>query len=392
MIKQPQHIIRQFSNELQWLILLSQQHLNPAEIEKTEALEKLVDWKLLFDLAHKHRLISHIVKQTNKHPGILKPEIKKQLKETQKELSKKALLYSQYLLKIHQALKEKNIPHTFFKGPLLSLDLYQDIGFRDYRDIDLLVSLVHIEKAKSIIQKLGFAMLAPMDNLSNKQKKINYTISHHYHLKKPGLPIEIELHWSLTNPKTYFPLETKKIIDESEYIEIAQHKLPYISKPVNIAFLAAHGAIHQWYRLFWLKDFSEAIRQSTDREIQHAWQLSQKLTLEKTFIQACRLSNLLYKSSIPTFLKRAGYSNSLITYGLKAIGNKDLRQLGVGGKIKFVLYRLKLKPAMNYYFSLIYRLRTHYTDWEVLPLPGSLFFLYYIFRPFILIYKSVFLK
>ena len=392
MIKNPQHIIRQFSNELQLLILLSQQHLNTAEIEKTEALKKLVDWKLLFDLAHKHRLVSHIVKQTNKHQNILKPEIKKQLKETQKELSKKALLYSQYLLKIHQALKEKNIPHTFFKGPLLSLNLYQDIGFRDYRDIDLLVPLGHIEKAKSIIQELGFAMLAPKNALSNKQKKINYTISHHYHLKKPGLPIEIELHWNLTNPKTYFPLETQKIIAGSEYIEIAQHKLPYISKPVNIVFLAAHGAIHQWYRLFWLKDFSETICQSTDRELQDAWQLSQNLTLEKTFIQACWLSNLLYKSSIPTFLKQAGYSNSLFKYGLKAIGNKDLRQQGVSGKIKFVLYRLKLKPNIKYYFSLIFRLRTHYTDWEALPLPANLFFLYYILRPFILVYKSIFLK
>ncbi len=392
MINQHQHIIRQFSNELQLLILLSQQHVNKAELEKIETLEKLVDWKLFFELSRKHRLLSHVVKQINKHPDILKPEIKKQLKEIRKELSKKALLYSQSLLQIHQSLKEKNISHTFFKGPLLSLDLYEDIGFRDYRDIDLLVPLSHIEKAKSIIQELGFAMLAPKDELSNKQKKINYTISHHYHLKKPGLPIEIELHWNLTNPKTYFPLEPQKIIAGSEYIEVAQHKLPYISKPVNIAFLAAHGAIHQWYRLFWLKDFSEAIRQSTDQEIQHAWQLSQKFTLEKTFIQACRLSNLLYKSSIPTFLKRAGYSDSLISFGLKAIGNKDLRQQGVGGKVKFVLYRLKLKPNIKYYFSLIFRLRTHYTDWEALSLPGNLFFLYYILRPFILIYKSIFLK
>jgi len=387
MIKQIEDIIPQFSNELQLLILLSQHDLNKAEIEKIETLEKLVDWKLFFELAHKHRLISHVVKQIKQYPNILKSEIKKQLIEIQQGLSRKALLYSQYVLKIHDRLNQKNIPHTFFKGPLLSLELYKDIGFRDYRDIDLLVPLSHIENARKIIQEFGFVMLAPKKTLSKKQKKINYTISHHYHLTKPNTPIEVELHWNLTNPKTYLSLETKKIITDSINIEIAKQNLPYISKPENIVFLAAHGAIHQWYRLFWLKDFSEIICQSSNEDIYKAWKLSQKNRLGKTFKQACNLSNLLYKTEIPQYIDNIGHTNSLIQGSLKSISNKELRQQGLGGKIKFVWYRLKLKPDINYHISLIFRLRTHFTDWEIFPLPNYLFFLYYIFRPFILIYK-----
>lgn len=387
MIKQLEDIIPQFSNELQLLILLSQHDLNKAEIEKIETLEKLVDWKLFFELAHKHRLISHVVKQIKQYPNILKSEIKKQLIEKQQGLSRKALLYSQYVLKIHEGLNQKNIPHTFFKGPLLSLELYKDIGFRDYRDIDLLVPLSHIENARKIIQEFGFVMLAPKKTLSKKQKKINYTISHHYHLTKPNTPIEVELHWNLANPKTYLPLETKKIIADSINIEIAKQNLPYISKPENIVFLAAHGAIHQWYRLFWLKDFSEIICQSSNEDIYKAWKLSQKNRLGKTFKQACNLSNLLYKTEIPQYIDNIGYTNSLIQGALKSISDKELRQQGLGGKIKFVWYRLKLKPDINYHISLIFRLRTHFTDWEIFPLPNYLFFLYYIFRPFILIYK-----
>lgn len=387
MIKQLEDIIPQFSNELQLLILLSQHDLNKAEIEKIETLEKLVDWKLFFELAHKHRLISHVVKQIKQYPNILKSEIKKQLIEIQQGLSRKALLYSQYVLKIHDRLNQKNIPHTFFKGPLLSLELYKDIGFRDYRDIDLLVPLSHIENARKIIQEFGFVMLAPKKTLSKKQKKINYTISHHYHLTKPNTPIEVELHWNLTNPKTYLSLETKKIITDSINIEIAKQNLPYISKPENIVFLAAHGAIHQWYRLFWLKDFSEIICQSSNEDIYKAWKLSQKNRLGKTFKQACNLSNLLYKTEIPQYIDNIGHTNSLIQGALKSISNKELRQQGLGGKIKFVWYRLKLKPDINYHISLIFRLRTHFTDWEIFPLPNYLFFLYYIFRPFILIYK-----
>ncbi|MDY6800426.1 MAG: nucleotidyltransferase family protein [Bacteroidota bacterium] len=387
MIKQPQHIISSFSNELQLLILLSQHNLNKVEIDKIKTFEKFVDWKLFVELAHKHRLISHVLKQIKQYPHFLKPEIKKQLKVMQQGLSKKALLYSQYLLKISEHLYKESIPHTFFKGPLLSLELYNDIGFRDYRDIDLLVPISHIEKARKIIQDLGFVMLAPKKSLSKKQKSINYTISHHYHLSKPGASIEIELHWHLTNPRSYFPLETPKIIDDSINIEIAKQKLPYISKPENIVFLAAHGAIHQWYRLFWLKDFSEIIRQNSEEEIYKAWKLSEKNKLDKTFQQACTLSKQLYKIEIPKYINNINYTDSLFQHPIKSISNKDLRQQGIGGKIKFVLYRLKLKPDINYFFSLIFRLRTHFTDWEILPLPNALFFLYYIFRPFILTYK-----
>ncbi len=394
MIYKPQHIISKFSIELQLLILLSQQNLSNVEKEKIETLERLVNWDLFFELAQKHRLISHAVKNLGHLSNYKKSEIKKQLKDTQKELSQKALLYSKYLMRINETLKEKNIPHTFFKGPLLSLELYEDIGFRDYRDIDLLVPLSYIENAKKIIQDLGFIMLAPKIELTARQKNINYTISHHYHLKKPGLPIEVELHWNLTNPKTYLPLKTEKIITNSVVIEIAHHKIPYISKPSNIAFLAAHGAIHQWYRLFWLKDFSEIIRQSTDHEIHATWEILKAQKLEKTFIQACILSKLLYKIPIPKWIgiDQINYNHSSIQHCIRSISNKDLRQLGIRGKIKFVLYRLKLKPDINYFFSLIFRLRTHYTDWEVLPLPNGLFFLYYLLRPFILIYKLLYKK
>ncbi|MFP4025101.1 MAG: nucleotidyltransferase family protein [Thiohalospira sp.] len=394
MIYKPQHIISKFSGELQLLILLSQQNLSNVETEKIETLERLVNWELFFELAQKHRLISHVVKNLRHLSNYTKPEIKKQLKDTQKELSQKALLYSKYLIQINKNLKENNIPHTFFKGPLLSLELYNDIGFRDYRDIDLMVPLSHIENAKNIIQDLGFIMFAPKINLSTRQKKTNYTISHHYHLKIPGSPIDIELHWNLTNPKAYFPLQTEKIITNSVLIEIAQHKIPYISKPDNIAFLAAHGAIHQWYRLFWLKDFSEIIRQSTKHEIQAAWEILKKQKLEKTFTQACLLANLLYQSPVPKWIDigQINFTGSSIKHCIKSISNKDLRQQGILGKIKFVLYRLKLKPDINYYFSLIFRLRTHYTDWEVMPLPNALFFLYYFLRPFILIYKLLYKK
>ena len=383
MTSKAQHIISQYPVELQLILFLSQDHLSGEAIEKIKRLEKQADWTLFFALAKKHRLISHITRSAS----LLKPEIKKQVNTTHKALSKKALLYSKHLISIHQILKKEHIPHTFFKGPLLSLSLYHDIGFRDYRDLDILVPLSWIEVAKRRIQEQGFEMHAPSLELTPKQRKINYSISHHYHLRKPDDSTEIELHWNLTNPRSYLPLPTEKLIAESENIEIAQNRLPYLSKEANLVFLAAHGAIHQWYRLFWLKDFSEMLRQSRTEEIEQAHTLAEKLKLEKTFAQGCMLSNILYNNPVPDCITLKKDTAFLTHCALRAIADKDLRQQGIRGKIKFLGYRLHLKPDRHYFFSLLFRLRTHYSDWEVLPLPNSLFFLYYWLRPLILFYK-----
>ena len=45
---------------------------------------------------------------------------------------------------------ENGIKHCFFKGPLLSLELYQDIGYRNFGDIDILVEKDDVENAKNI--------------------------------------------------------------------------------------------------------------------------------------------------------------------------------------------------------------------------------------------------
>ncbi|MGM0407635.1 MAG: nucleotidyltransferase domain-containing protein [Bacteroidota bacterium] len=387
MKKQEKNIVAPFPDELQLLVLLSRHKIGVEEDKKIKELEHTVDWPLLLDLAKKHRLTSHLVKNIGFLSDNVDSNVKEQIVMVQKGLSKKALLFSQNIIQINQKLTQNNIPHLFFKGPLLSLELYNDIGQRDYKDIDLLVPVDHIEKARELIQELGFNMQAPKPGLSQKQKKINYTLSHHYHLSKPKSALEIELHWNMTNPKTFFPADTKRLILNAVHIKFSNHSIPYISRIENLVFLAAHGSIHQWYRLFWLKDFSEIIRQSTPNQIYEAFKLSQKLKLETPFWQACKLSNSIYNIAIPDYIQKIRKNKSFIQSCTKSIAHKDLRQQGILGKIKFVLYRLKLKSDFKYYFSLVYRLRTHFTDWEILPLPAKLFFMYYILRPFLLIYK-----
>jgi hypothetical protein len=104
-------------------------------------------------------------------------------------------------------------------------------------------------------------------------------------------------------------------------------------------------------------------------------------------LQACILSECLYNIKLPDFLKSELIGQKLLKIPLKSIATTELKQRNIFGKFKYVFYRLKLKPDFKYYFDLVYRLRTHFSDWELLKLPDSFFFLYYPLRPFLMIFK-----
>ena len=381
------YISTKFSEELKLIIHLTQ---NKLETEYQGNLAK-IDWDTFLELAIKHRVISHILKHSTFLAEKIPISVYEKLIEIRLEHSKRALNFAIHAIRIHEEFNEQNIKHCFFKGPLLSIDLYNDVGYRNFRDIDVLVNINDVERAKKIIEDFNFTCVYPAIKLTEKQKKINYSISHHYHFVHSIQGVEIELHWNMTNPKSFLGLETNNIIFNKENLKVSNYELPYISKIENLVYQAAHGSIHQWYRLFWLKDFSVLITKTYENELKSAYNLAKHLKLDKTFVQACMLSNQIYNSKKIDFIK-SKIESRLIKTALNSIHSTDLSHKKIIGKLRFVFYRLKLKKDSKYYRELLFRLRTHLSDWEIIKLKDSQFFLYYFLRPFLIIYKFFFRK
>lgn len=388
-MKNPKKYIEQyFSDELKLLIALSQNEL----LERSIPNLKNIDWDLFIQLCLTHRLVSHVLMHSKFLSENIPIPIYEQLIDYRLEHSKKSLNYAVHAIRVHQKFKEYDIQHTFFKGPLFSLELYNDIAYRTFGDIDILIQENDAEKAKELIEDLDFNCIYPKEKLTKKQIKANYTISHHYHFAHPKQKIDIELHWNITNPKLFFGKETSDILSSSVQLKVSNYHLPYINEIDNIVYQAAHGSIHQFYRLFWLKDFSVLLQKSTPEKIKEAWSLSKKLKLQRTFKISCILAKIIYHAKIPEYLNSLQEKTNLINVPIRSIQNTELKQKGILGKFEYVFYRLKLKPSLKYYFQVIFRLRTHLSDWELIRLPDRLFFLYYILRPFLLIYRNLFTK
>jgi len=271
------YIDKNFSNELKLCILLSQEELDSIDLIKVL---QQIDWDSFLRLSIKHRLISHIHKNIQYLEKNAPQEIIEKIRQYKLDQTGKALNYMTFVLKIHQLFKGKNIQHCFFKGPLLSHELYQDVGFRNFGDIDVLVEFSSIEEARKNIEDSGFTCIYPSNQFTDLQKKINYKLSHHYFFRNEIANINLELHWNISNPKTFFNFETDDILSTTEKIQISNTDLSYISRTVNLVFLAAHGSVHQWFRLFWIKDFSVLLSKTNAEDLKNAFELSKKLRLE----------------------------------------------------------------------------------------------------------------
>lgn len=372
--------IKPFSNELRLLLFL-------CGVETEQVSFEQLNWTRFGVLARKHRIVGHLLKNAETK-RILPVFVYEELKENQRINSAKALNSASEISKINQLLSQEKVAHLFFKGTVLSVEIYDDPGFRDFKDIDVLVCRKDVERVCRLLKGMGYELIEPSFFLTNRQKRENYSISHHYHLIQKEKKIQIELHWRLSNPHAYVPIPPEELLASPAFISLGDKNIPCLRDVENLVFLAAHGAIHQWYRLFWLIDFYKLIKKTEEEILKKAWDLSKSLNLDHAFLQAHELIHMLFGLEKANFMK--GEVNSkLLVYVQQSIGKTELRARGTTGKLNFLYYRFLLKSDFRHVGEFLFRLRTHYTDWEIVRLPDRLFFLYYILRPLLLLYKGI---
>jgi len=372
------------ANELQWLL----KSLAPNAAKFQAKAPARINESRLIELIRKHKVASHL-QLCKDLPEIENyPNVAGFLKQASKRNQMQKLLHAQEVLSLHAFMHEAGIAHAFLKGIGLSIRLYGDPAYRHSGDIDLLVAPKDARKAQQLLKESGYIPIHPASILSDKQFRKNRSLSHHVTLVKRRQPISfaVELHWYLTNPHEAFPLSSEKALANCISVPLGNNTIPVLSALHSLVFNAYHGSVHQWFKLFWLKDFATLIGQLSPSEVKEGYQLAKELGVARSYLLAFTLCHHVWHT--PQFdLPETRTTRRLLKACLNAIETTEWKQKGLRGKLASLHYRLKLQPAWNYKFALLWRLRTHYTDWEFLPLPDKLFFLYYPLRPVLLVAK-----
>lgn len=168
-------------------------HPNFSELEHLNGLVLLVqDWDYLISTIIDRGIAPLLYKKlpllsnSSKIPETVKTKLQQTYYKT---FSRSALLY-EHFKKIAEAFTTQNIPLIGLKGIYLSEWLYQDIGLRQFSDIDLLVKEEDGKNCLAILSKFGFKQV---DIGLSKLVLSKFEIIHYPSMVFDGVSVEIHI-------------------------------------------------------------------------------------------------------------------------------------------------------------------------------------------------------
>lgn len=346
-----------------------------------------LDWSFLLEQAARHgvdpMLYHHLSQSESKG---LPPDVEETLRARREETLVYNLHRLQGLLKVAEALEDDGIPVLAFKGPLLAQRYYDNLGFRCFVDLDLLVPRADLRRADAILRARGFE--PPTDRPDGEiARRIEDQVG--LELWRSEDDLLVELHWALLNRSFAFPLKPDEVRARADTYTVGSTDVRVLGEEDLLLYLCAHGTKHHWARLKWMCDVAEVCRRaSIDWESLVA--RAERQDLDRLLGLGLRLAKRWLDAPVPAALHAQFRDDPTITELARHVeANWLLTAEGLNRTPRWEQLRFFLRtrrrwrnrwPLLREFGGLA--LTPTEKDRAVVDLPAPLSFLYYLVRPF----------
>ena len=296
-----------------------------------------------------------------------------------------AIVRLQLLAGVLEALNHASVPVMPLKGPLLSLELYGDAGFRQSKDLDVLVGPEDVAKTQECLKALGWQPTSEYASLTRRQSEFNLRYEQHIGYVHPQRGCELELHWRTAG-------ETSEVVatNLSRGVPFEWQGFHCLRmKPTDLVlYLCDHGSGHAWTRAKWLGDMARIwASQSTDWSA--VFETARATGRGRSVSLCLRLLKEVY--GLPTNACEYGCSevlpSALVAKAVRELMAPDEREersavTRVFEEIRSYRYKRQLWPHKSRWENFA-EVAFRRVDFKVLRLPDSLFWLYIPLRPFL---------
>lgn len=361
------------------------QHQLRSFIENTE-----IDWTRFSEIIKTLKLKPIVAKVFIGVADILPTTYADQLQKSTMAQSAQLMQRTAEVINIHNKLKDAGIENIPYKGVILSQQLFGDNISRQSSDMDFLINPRDFAKAKSILETEGYVA----DYYNPAYEKFILNTSHELILRKRkgNIGLNFELHWAITNKMLDIPITNKEVMNEKMVCRIGGVEIETFSLQNHfMVILIHHGVNDIWRSMRHAMDVALFIQlhgKFIDWEKLCANALKHKIHYTTSI--GIQLAHELFGTSVPAqFSKKPA--------GIGVILHNMLRYPPiVKGKLKTdnIKQQLALRDSTMDKLRVIWAyVRTGITpnirDMEAIHLPGILYPLYYIIKPFRIFVKKV---
>ncbi len=316
-------------------------------------------------------------------------QITRQLKEKYSQGKLRSLALAAEFVRLQALCASHEISILPLKGPVLSQELFGDIGLRTSGDLDILIPYERVEAADQLVQAQGYQRKSPVRALTPRQRRAFTVLNQHNSYFHPEKRIVLEVHWSLANAYLLPLTATTEVMTRARTVERFGAQLTLLSLEDTFIYLLLHGAKHNWARFKWVLDIDAFTRNQVPVDWERMMALVKAQNLQRPLAQGLLLvqralgtcipeSARLLVNAEPGGLALAGSAWRALT------ANEDyLRRSGAFTQLQQAYYVAGLsRRASARWAYLAFFLLHSLNDWNDFPLPDALFPLYYVMRPF----------
>ncbi|MGY6555545.1 MAG: nucleotidyltransferase family protein [Wenzhouxiangella sp.] len=281
------------------------------------------------------------------------------------------------------------IPFAVIKGRGLAARYYPDAGLRFARDLDVLVPVERIPSLIMRSQMDGYTVYPdrrPLSSdeahmLSRKSKVVTL-------IGEEGILIEV--HAQLD--KAGFLLDHRSVLQRAEQIQIDGVPTGILKTADHFVYICLHHTKHFWSRLSWLADL-DALMQSPDFDLAEVMDLARDRGVEKTvaasigFHEACAAkdpwSSATDRPEVLDLLRAC-----LVILEQGASREFEMRPDRLSLDFNFAWQFPAGFERRERWRSRLTGISPSLADYHAWPLPRKLHWLYFVIRPFRLLFRD----
>jgi hypothetical protein len=295
------------------------------------------------------------------------------------------LAFAAELIRLAKIFERHGVPIATFKGVALAEAIYGDLSLREVSDLDLIVPETATCQAERMLTSCGYVPILPDRNYRSAFQRYQGQ----YGFRHAQTYLTVDLHWRFSSVGIPFALGSTEIWNRLGHVSLCGQTVPTLARDDLALFLAAHGAKDGWTRLKWLVDFAVYICGNQDIQWEAIMRRAQHAHASRAVLLAVLLASDLLDAPVPTrVLARARADKAVCSLAEAALERmlKNMPFLEFGDFLGALKSYDRLRDRL---LSCVTLLTTRTAaDYQAMPLPKSLWGIYYATRPFRLVLKA----
>ena len=372
------------------ILCIARRELNSVRREELRRLlQQPLNFDSLFATASTHGLLPLLHKNLNSASDIVPGHFLSRLKRESVANSQSVLHLIGKTLRVEKLFKEHGIPVALFKGPLLAQMAYGELSLRQAGDIDILINRQHFDRARSLLESLGYEM-SPQLTPSQLASHLNNHCEIQF-MRDDWFTV-VDLHWDLAPRSFVFGVKGDEVMSRLQSVPFAGTMVDTFDAEDSVLYQSMHGAKHLWRRLERITSLAEILRSTPDIDWNVLLDRAENAHAVRMLALGLRLVEIFSDVLIPSRVLSTLDSDGTMQRMAQSIREQIFTFDNTVDSTETNLYNLRIMDRKR--DALISALRSIFVptlpDWQALALPASLHSLYYAFRPFRL--SSVYLR